>query len=220
MVHRREIDGNPVVFGNQGDLWNNALTLFDHETGSVWSQVTGTAILGPLTNTSLELLPSELAVWSEWREQFPDTLALATRTNRHGFQVANLTVVAQVNGETAGLKFADLEELGSISTVLGGEPIVFVAIPELERWAVFSRLVDGVEREVELVDGLLEDPLTGDQWDPATGRPLTAQPLLERTSTFSANFVDWQAFFPDGAVLVEPEFIGNRQIVTGSYIPR
>lgn len=194
------------------------MTWFDHETGSVWSQVTGTAILGPLTGTSVELLPSELATWSDWREQFPDTLALATETSSNTFQVRNLTVVAQVNDQTAGLKFIDLEERGSLSTVLGGEPIVFVANPEFDRWAVFSRVVGGVERELELVDGLLEDPATGDRWDPATGRPMTGQALLDRIPTFSANFVDWQNIFPDGEVLVEPEFIRASQTGVRSYI--
>ena len=194
------------------------MTWFDHETGSVWSQVTGTAILGPLTGTSVELLPSELAMWSDWREQFPETLALATETSSNTFKVENLTVVAQVDEQTAGLKFIDLRERGSVSTTLGGEPIVFVANPEFDRWAVFSRVVGGVERELELVDRVLVDPATGDSWDPATGRPMTGQELLDRIPTFSANFVDWQVIFPDGVVLVEPEFIRESQIGTRSYI--
>ncbi len=194
------------------------MTWFDHDTGSVWSQVTGTAILGPLTGESVELLPSDLSSWSDWREQFPDTLALATETGRNTFSVRQLTVIAQLEEQTAGLKFIDLEEVGSISTDLAGEPIVFVAIPEFERWAVFSRLVGGVERELILVDDVLEDPATGDRWDPATGRPLTGQPLLDRVPTFSSRFIDWQAFFPDGEVLIEPEFIRPRQIGTKSYV--
>lgn len=47
MVHRRSINDQVIVFGNQGALWGNAMTMFDHETGSVWSQPLGEAILGP-----------------------------------------------------------------------------------------------------------------------------------------------------------------------------
>ena len=77
MVYRREIEGRTVLLGNQGDLFMNAQTLFDHDTGSVWSQVTGSAILGPLVGTSLELLPSELSTWIDWQNEFPGTMALA-----------------------------------------------------------------------------------------------------------------------------------------------
>lgn len=47
MVHRRELDGAEIVFGNQGALYKDAMTWWDHDTGSVWSQPTGEAILGP-----------------------------------------------------------------------------------------------------------------------------------------------------------------------------
>ena len=79
MVHRREIDGKEIVFGNQGALWGNAMTWWDHETGTVWSQPIGEAIVGPRKGDQVELLPSELTVWSSWREAHPGTLALDAR---------------------------------------------------------------------------------------------------------------------------------------------
>ena len=63
MVHRRDIDGRGVVFGNQGDFYMNAMTWWDHDTSSVWSQPTGEAILGPLKGERLELVPSTLTEW-------------------------------------------------------------------------------------------------------------------------------------------------------------
>jgi hypothetical protein len=63
MVHRRDIDGRGVVFGNQGDLYMNAMTWWDHDTSSVWSQPTGEAILGPLKGERWELVPSTLTEW-------------------------------------------------------------------------------------------------------------------------------------------------------------
>jgi hypothetical protein len=38
MVHRRELNGTVLVLGNQGALWGNAMTWWDHGTGSIWSQ--------------------------------------------------------------------------------------------------------------------------------------------------------------------------------------
>ena len=57
MVHRRELGGEAIWFGNQGGLWGNAMTWFDHATGSVWSQPLGLAIAGPRRGQRLDLLP-------------------------------------------------------------------------------------------------------------------------------------------------------------------
>jgi hypothetical protein len=54
------------VFGNQGGLFMNAMTWWDHESESVWSQPWGRAIAGPLKGIELELLPSELVPWETW----------------------------------------------------------------------------------------------------------------------------------------------------------
>ena len=76
MVHDRRIDGEAHTFGNAGGLMMNAMTWWDHETESIWSQPWGRAIAGPLKGTELELIPSQLVPWKTWRETYPDTLAL------------------------------------------------------------------------------------------------------------------------------------------------
>ena len=96
MVHRRSIDGTPIVLGNQGALWGNAMTWWDHETGSVWSQPLGEAILGPLTGTRLELLSSTLTTWDDWRAQHPSTLALDAPGGQSRFDAETLDTVAVV----------------------------------------------------------------------------------------------------------------------------
>ncbi len=196
----------------------NAMTWFDHDTGSVWSQVTGTALLGPLEGTSIELLASELSNWSDWREEFPDTLALRTQTASNTFRVKDLTVAARVNNEVAGLEFKDLREVGAISTVLGGQPILFVADPQLDRWAVFSLLVDGSPVELELADRVLVDPVSGDRWDPSTGASFDGRMALDRVPTFSSNFNNFIDIFPDAQVLIEPEVIRPIPDPVKSYI--
>jgi hypothetical protein len=63
-------------FGVSGLLWNDNLVMYDAEWDSLWSQVAATAIRGPLTGTELELVPSTLARWDEWRADHPDTEVL------------------------------------------------------------------------------------------------------------------------------------------------
>lgn len=78
LVHERPVDetGKALVFGNQGALYQGAMTWYDHDSGSVWSQPLGMAIAGPSAGRTLPLLPSQLTTWREWRAAHPDTLAL------------------------------------------------------------------------------------------------------------------------------------------------
>lgn len=70
-------DGRVLTFGNSGAFYANDVVMVDHETGSYWYHIAGTAIVGPLTNQQLELLPSNTLTWREWRTQHPNTRVLA-----------------------------------------------------------------------------------------------------------------------------------------------
>ena len=48
----------------------NAMTWFDHETDSIWSQPVGLAFEGPLRGTQLKLLPFQLTTWSNWFDNY------------------------------------------------------------------------------------------------------------------------------------------------------
>jgi len=52
------------------------LVLVDRESGSYWSQLLARAICGPLENTALEILPSSVTTWGEWRSAHEDTEVL------------------------------------------------------------------------------------------------------------------------------------------------
>lgn len=76
LVHQRTVDGEAVRFGNHGALYRGAMTWFDHNTGSIWSQPLGTAVAGPVAGTRLPLIPSEFTTWKDWLSAHPDTLVL------------------------------------------------------------------------------------------------------------------------------------------------
>ena len=83
-MHDRRIDGKAHTFGNAGGLFMNAMTWWDHESDSVWSQPWGRAIQGEQKGVELFLLPSQLTTWSSWRAEHPNTLAMANDINRLG----------------------------------------------------------------------------------------------------------------------------------------
>ena len=58
LVHDRRIDGKPHAFGNYTALYMNAMTWYDHETQSLWSQPVATAIDGPYKGVGLKMIPA------------------------------------------------------------------------------------------------------------------------------------------------------------------
>ncbi|MEH6466088.1 MAG: DUF3179 domain-containing protein [Porticoccus sp.] len=74
------VDGKHLQFGVSGLLYNNDLLMYDRNTDSLWSQMEGRAISGPLKGVYLERLPVEHTTWRIWRERHPDTLVLSGET--------------------------------------------------------------------------------------------------------------------------------------------
>lgn len=76
IVAERRVRGMATNFGVSGLLWHSDLVMYDERTGSLWSQVAATGIRGPMTGTTLELLPSTMTTLGTWRESHPDTTVL------------------------------------------------------------------------------------------------------------------------------------------------
>ena len=56
--------------------------MFDHETETLWSNLTGEPVLGPLVGQGIELriLPLVVTTWGDWRRRYPDTTVLSLET--------------------------------------------------------------------------------------------------------------------------------------------
>lgn len=204
MVHRREINGEELVLGNQGALFLNALTWWDHDTGSVWSQPTGEAILGPRVGDRLDLLPSTLTEWASWRRVHRGTLALDADAGLGGFSLDGMVIVVELAGEAVGYPIRDLRKTGVVNDEVGGAPIAVVLDPEDEQsWAVFSRQLSNRVVDLTLENGTLAERGGTGRWDPARG--LVAQDpadpeilaLLPGFTSFPGQFLD---HFPHGEI--------------------
>lgn len=68
----RTVDGEATTFGVSGLLFRNALVMYDERTGSLWSQIAAAAIRGERVGTALELVPSAITTWGEFRAQYPE----------------------------------------------------------------------------------------------------------------------------------------------------
>ena len=76
----RLVDGQEVEFGVSGKLHNSDLVLYDRTSFTLWQQITGQAVVGPLVPARLQMLPVDLGRWDHWRQRHPQTLVLAGGT--------------------------------------------------------------------------------------------------------------------------------------------
>lgn len=72
IVFDRRTAHGTISFGVSGKLRNSDMVMYDHQTESWWQQAVGTAIVGDLTGTTLEALPSWMESWDEFRTRNPD----------------------------------------------------------------------------------------------------------------------------------------------------
>ena len=69
-----------LIFGVTGFLYNDTLLMYDHPTGSLWSQVSMEAVTGPLMGAKLNPFYLEHTSWKEWFTEHPMTLVLSPKT--------------------------------------------------------------------------------------------------------------------------------------------
>jgi hypothetical protein len=204
MVHRREIDGEELVFGVHGALFGNAMTWWDHSTGSVWSQPTGEAILGPRKGDTVDLITSEFTTWKAWREEHPDTLALDAPGGPSSFDLTDFLIVVDFSDEARGYPVPDLREVGVVNDVVNDVEIAVVSDPtEPDRWKVFSRRIGDVVVELSVDGDVLRDSVTGTTFDPFRGFALDGElegEILGQLPGFTSFPGDFDTFWPDGTV--------------------
>ncbi|MEX2469755.1 MAG: DUF3179 domain-containing protein, partial [Pseudohongiellaceae bacterium] len=84
MVFASNVGDEALSFGVSGLLYNSDMLLYDRNTESLWSQIMGEAIAGPLVGTELPQLPVTYTTWSRWRERHPqgEVLSRTTGYNR------------------------------------------------------------------------------------------------------------------------------------------
>lgn len=79
LVFSRRMEGKDqlLTFGVSGKLLYNTLVMFDRQTDTLWSQLYGYALQGPLKGKSLKVFPSIHTEWAVWKTHYPHTLVLS-----------------------------------------------------------------------------------------------------------------------------------------------
>ena len=218
-MYAREVNGQVLDFGVSGKLYRNVLVMFDRQTESLWSQLLGQAIVGPLQGTRLTMLPATVMTWGAWRQEHPAGLLLRKEAPSQATYASYWSSgMAGVAGETlkdarllakqyvVGVRVADqpkaypyarLSTQPVVNDTLGGTPLV-VVFDEAHGGAgiVFSRQVQdrvltfALQRATESTV-LLTDEETGTLWHGLTGEGLEGRLAGQRLRQLPATDSFW-----------------------------
>lgn len=191
MAFDARVNGQALVFGVSGLLYNSDVLLYDRQTESLWSQIMAEAVTGPMQGTRLEFLPTAHTTWAEWRERHPHSEVLSPDT---GFR--------RDYGRDPYADYVDSEDLMfpvrfRDERFHPKEQVIGVSVDGSHKAYPFSRLA-------RAGSGLIEDEIAGQririEFDPQarTGRVTDAEG--RELPSLIAFWFAWVAFHPETAV--------------------
>ncbi len=227
-MYSRLIAGEEYTFGVSGKLIMNVMVMYDRQTDSLWSQLTGEAVEGALLGTKLEFVPSWQTTWADWKTQHPNTIALDKGyggnirdpyTNYYNsassgvigqehiderLYVKEFVVGVEKNNEAVAYPFGVLNEMPIVNDIVGDHPILVVFAIDTGTGVVFSRQINNqILTFTQLTALSLKDPETGTIWDGLTGKALEG-PLvgeqLNRLKSTSSFWFGWKDWYPETRV--------------------
>jgi len=226
-VYSREVGDEILEFGVSGKLIMNLLVMYDRQTDSLWSQLLGKAVRGPLEGTELEYIPALMTTWSDWKARHPQTQAIVKgyKGNRDSYASYYASQSAGVIGETRiddrlqtkqfviGVD-TGLATMAFPFSVLNREPVANAQVGELPVLVVFDagnangvaysrRVGDRVLTFESASNDKLRDLETGTLWNSFEGDaiegPLAGE-RLDRVKSTIIFWFGWKDFHPDTGI--------------------
>lgn len=225
-MYTREVDGKELEMGVSGKLYKDALVMYDRETGTLWTQVDGRALRGPLAGKRLVAVAAMQTTWRVWKRLHPNTLVLRkpatvrgspyegyfADSNRRGLfgtrgdsRLEGKTLVLGIHSgeEAIAIPLATLEKKLLLEITLAGQPIVVSYSRANQTPAVFRARVDDRTLSFRLIskgeETFLEDAGTRSLWLPLEGRAVRG-PLtgkqLEPVPYMRSYWYAWSAYRP------------------------
>jgi hypothetical protein len=224
------MDGKVLTFGVSGKLARNSLLMYDHETHSLWSHLTGGAIQGPMTGVQLQPIAATQTTWSTWLRAYPGTSVLPhdfpgqTDLYRRYFANGDAGILGRkrddrrlpAKAKIVGVRLMDHVKAYALDAILkaravndnvGGVPLVILRTGDASA-SVFRRDVAGQTLTFEASSGSgVTDRQTGSTWEPVSGTAiagrLTGAALTAVPATTSFWF-GWFDFFPGTELSLAP----------------
>jgi hypothetical protein len=228
-VYARTVGARTLTLGVSGMLYRDALVMFDRETGTLWSQIDGRAIQGPLAGQVLQPVASLHATWKEWKTLYPNSLVLKKNgesgstyddynrdSSRLGIFGRRMKASAlppkerilgiRYNGAAAAFTVKDVRHAAVVEAEVGGVPVVVAALAPSLPVVAFERRVHGRALQFTRADSAepaLEDAETHSRWRVSDGQAIDGPLKGERLTRVAADpafWFGWYGFFPDTTI--------------------
>ena len=204
VVFDRTVNGEVLEFGVAGMLWNNNMVLYDSGTNSLWSQMLGQAMQGPLKAEQLQRLPSTITSWSEWTKRFPETTVVlfnrtATANRVKNYKASKSLVIGIPEDEGKVWYLSEIRRLRVVNDVWKDTGIVLVYSEASGGVELFRSDLGADRLDFTYADGKFQDRETGSTWDPLTGKAVAgslAGKRLEKVNSVICFIKTWRKFFP------------------------
>lgn len=232
-MYTREADGKELELRVSGKLYKDALVMFDRGTGTLWTQVDGKALRGPLLGAQLTPVPAVQTTWKAWKKLHPQTLVLRKPGPTRGSPYADYFQDSTKRGlfgtegdrrlggkekivgihemaDAVAVPESALERKPALQLLLAGKPVVVMFEREAKTPGVYRPIVDGGTLSFRTrKDGgqmLIEDAQTGSVWSALEGVAIRG-PLegkrLERVPYLHSFWYAWSAYRPETRVVRE-----------------
>ena len=223
------VDGRRLTF-KLGGLYNGTIMPLDHETGSLWTGFSGTALEGPMTGRVLIRHPVLQCTWAEWLEMHPGTLVPDGKgESRGGHGEGNhpgspwigpdmgdlvegrdrrlphheLVLGVLVDGEARCYPLKALEKTGQVvNDTVAAQPIAVFSRPGSWMACAYSRILDGHALTFRTEGPGIVDEQTGSGWQ-ISGVAVTgahAGRQLRYVNSGVEEFFLWSAFHPQTSI--------------------
>jgi hypothetical protein len=190
-------------------LWRDALIMYDRASRSLWSQVNGRAVAGPLKGQRLAELPSQLTTWGQWKRRHPETLVMVKPSlsgspyedyfldpERIGVRGSTnpdrrlggktLVLGLEVDGRFAAAPLSTIENRGVLNAETAGTSIVVTTA------GAFGRAVANRTLSFDRVDATrMRDRETASTWSVESGEAIDGPLRGTRLPRLSAKVVYW-----------------------------
>lgn len=216
----RSVNGQVLRFHLAG-INNQNFLMRDEETGSIWQQVTGEAIAGPLRGQRLPPIASDELRWARLHGEAPAVTVLRGEAPREAAgdydpaweaEVAGLPTVVDVRGSALGpralivgleidgvARAYPIERLRDEVVVLDevGDAAVLLWMPDADSLRVFRRA--GVFRRE---GARLRDAASESAWrfDGCADAGPRAGECLERLPALKDYWFDWRLYHPETTI--------------------
>ena len=228
-MYARDVNGKTLTFGVSGKLIRNSLVMYDHETGTLWSHLTGEGLEGPLAGQHLQQVLSQQTTWGRWRAEHPGTLMLdvdpvevefdpyqnyygATDAGVVGrkradnrLPVKEKVIGVRLGGEVKAYSFTALARDRVVNDTVGGVPLVVIFDGGSFSGAVYRR--DPAGSPLAFSPGpdafSMVDRETGSTWDGLSGKATRgpdAGMVLDPVQITYSFWFGWVDFFPNTQV--------------------